>query len=137
MDCLFCKIDSGDVPSKEVYKDDHVHAFLDINPLTPGHTVVIPREHYANILDLPDNLVDGVFTGVKNATKLLKDTLGIEGFTIGINHGTIGHQEIDHLHIHVIPRYKDDGGGGLHSIVNYSPSEDLDVVYKKILDKNK
>ena len=78
-----------------------------------------------------------IFLGVKRATELLSAGLGVEGFTIGINHGTIGHQEIDHLHVHVIPRRAGDGGGNVHSIVHESQSEDLEVTYKKILDKGK
>ena len=137
MDCLFCKIGSGEINSLTIYEDSNVRAFLDIHPLTLGHTVVVPKKHYGNVIDLPEELVGPVFLGVKKAAEMLKLGLGIEGFTIGINHGTIGHQEIDHLHVHVIPRRSGDGGGNIHSIVHEVSNEDLEVTYKRILDKNK
>jgi len=137
VDCLFCKIGSGEIQSLTIYEDSNVRAFLDIHPLTLGHTVVVPKKHYGNVIDLPEELVGPVFLGVKKAAEMLKLGLGIEGFTIGINHGTIGHQEIDHLHVHVIPRRSGDGGGNIHSIVHEVSNEDLEVTYKRILDKNK
>jgi len=137
VDCLFCKIGSGEIQSLTIYEDSNVRAFLDIHPLTLGHTVVVPKKHYGNVIDLPEELVGPVFLGVKKAAEMLKLGLGIEGFTIGINHGTIGHQEIDHLHVHVIPRRSGDGGGNIHSIVHEASNEDLEVTYKRILDKNK
>ena len=137
MDCLFCKIGSGEIKSFTIYEDDNVRAFLDIHPLTLGHTVVVPKKHYSNVIDLSEELIGPMFLGVKRAAELLSAGLGVEGFTIGINHGTIGHQEIDHLHVHVIPRRAGDGGGNVHSIVHESQSEDLEVTYKKILDKGK
>ena len=137
MDCLFCKIGSGEIQNLTIYEDSNVRAFLDIHPLTLGHTVVVPKKHYGNVIDLPEELVGPVFLGVKKAAEMLKLGLGIEGFTIGINHGTIGHQEIDHLHVHVIPRRSGDGGGNIHSIVHEVSNEDLEVTYKRILDKNK
>jgi len=136
MDCLFCKIGSGEIGSFTIYEDDNVRAFLDINPLALGHTVVIPKGHYSNVLELPDELVGPTFLGVKKVTDMVKNGLGVEGFTIGINHGTIGHQEVDHLHVHVIPRRKDDGGGNIHSVVRNEPDEDLEVTHKRILGKN-
>jgi len=137
VDCLFCKIGSGEIQNLTIYEDSNVRAFLDIHPLTLGHTVVVPKKHYGNVIDLPEELVGPVFLGVKKAAEMLKLGLGIEGFTIGINHGTIGHQEIDHLHVHVIPRRSGDGGGNIHSIVHEVSNEDLEVTYKRILDKNK
>lgn len=132
MDCLFCGIASGEIPSLTIYEDNDTRAFLDIHPLTLGHTVVIPKKHADNIIDLGDGSVGSTFLGVKRATEILEKSLGASGFTIGINHGTIGHQEIDHLHIHVIPRSMDDGGGGIHSVVNMPPKESLEEVYKRI-----
>lgn len=138
MDCLFCKIATGEIPSHKIYEDDSVFAFLDIQPLTEGHTVVIPKEHVVDIIDLPSELLGPVFYGVKRATEMLAAALGAENFTIGINHGRmLGHPDINHMHIHVIPRFEGDGGGNIHSIVKHPPDEDLDVIYTRIMKANK
>jgi len=137
-DCLFCKIGSQEIPSYTIYEDKDVIAFLDTHPLTLGHTVVIPKRHIISIIDLPDDLVGPVFTGVKIATKMLSKSINAENFTIGINHGRmLGHPDIDHMHIHVIPRFEGDGGGDIHSIVRYTPTESLDDTHKIILEANK
>ena len=137
MDCLFCKIASGEIPSQKIYEDEHVLAFLDINPLTEGHTVVIPKKHAKNILDLPVEEMAPVFLAVQRVTGMLLKALSSEGFTIGINHGKISGQAVDHLHIHVIPRYKGDGGGSLHSVVNNPPASELEDVKEKIIEANR
>lgn len=133
MDCLFCKIASGEIPSEIIYKDDYVTAFLDANPLTEGHTLIVPNRHVENILDLADEDVCPVFLAVKKVTGMLQKTLDPRGFTIGINHGKISGQSIDHLHIHVIPRFENDGGGSLHSVVHFPPSIALKDTKNKIL----
>ena len=134
-ECLFCKIAAGEIESYKVYEDSDVLAFLDINPLTLGHSVIIPKKHYSNIIELPDEFIVPVFLGVKRVAEILAKTFNAENFTIGINHGKmLGNPEIDHMHIHVIPRFEGDGGGDIHSIVKQSPDEALDVTYKRILE---
>lgn len=133
MDCLFCKIASKEIASEVVYEDDHVLAFLDVHPLTAGHTLVIPKVHSENLTDLPDSEVGPVFLAVKTVTKLLQKKLAPRGFTIGINHGKISGQAIDHLHIHVIPRYEGDGGGSIHSVVRHPSDEPISAVREKII----
>jgi histidine triad (HIT) family protein len=136
-DCLFCGIASGEIDSYTIYEDDDVRAFLDTHPLTLGHTVVVPKEHVKDIIDMKSELIGPVFSGVKKATEMLAHALGAENFTIGINHGRmLGHPDINHMHIHVIPRFEGDGGGDIHSIVKYPPEEGLKVTRKKILDAN-
>ena len=133
MECLFCKIGSGEIKSFTIYEDDDVRAFLDIHPLTLGHTVVVPKKHISTVIDLPDNLVEPLFGAVKKTTTILADKLGVDNFSIGINHGKmLGHPDIDHLHIHVVPRYEGDGGGDFHSIVKFPPKEDLQETHRKI-----
>ena len=114
-----------------LYEDEETMAFLDIHPLAPGHTVVIPKSHAENILELDENSVAPLFLTVRKMVGALKQSLAPEGFTIGINHGrTAG---IDHLHIHIMPRWLDDGGGSIHSVVNNPPKESLDSIKVKIL----
>lgn len=132
MDCLFCKIIKKEIPAEIIYDDDKTMAILDVNPRSPGHTMILPKIHAENILDLPEEKIEGVFKAVKKVTELLNKSLKPEGFTIGINHGKISGQVIDHLHIHIIPRFKDDGGGSVHSVVNNPPKESLRKIKNKI-----
>lgn len=136
MDCLFCKITGKTIPSEVVYEDESVLAFLDIHPLAPGHTLIVPKVHSDNLLDLPDADVAKVFLSVKKVTALLAEKLAPAGFTIGINHGRIGGQLVDHLHVHVIPRFEGDGGGSLHSVVKNPPKESLSDLRRKIVGSN-
>ncbi len=131
MDCLFCDIASKKIPALVLYEDEKTMAFLDIHPLAPGHTVVIPKSHAENILKLDENSVAQLFSTVRKMVGVLKESLGPEGFTIGINHGrTAG---IDHLHIHIMPRWLDDKGGSIHSVVNNPPKESLESIREKVL----
>ena len=136
MDCLFCKIANKEIPSEMIYEDEASFAFLDIHPLARGHTVIVPKRHAENILDLPDKEVGTVFLAVKTATRMLGRALNPEGFTIGINHGRISGQTVDPLHIHVIPRYEGDGGGSIHSVVGNRPKESIQETREKIIKTN-
>jgi len=132
--CLFCKIADKIISVAEIYEDSTALGFLDINPIAPGHTLVIPKIHAENILDLMDNQIGILFKAVQNTTSLLQRKLNPQGFTIGINHGKMGGQMIDHLHIHIIPRFEGDGGGSLHAVVKNPPSAGLEVIQNKILN---
>lgn len=132
MDCLFCNIVNKEIPAELIYEDDAVVAFLDIHPAAPGHTLVLPRLHVPTILELPHEACGEVFYGVQQVTTLLYRTLQSQGFTIGINHGSISGQTVDHLHIHIIPRSADDGGGSIHSVVRNIPKESIQEIAKKI-----
>lgn len=132
MDCLFCRIIKKEISAEIVYEDDRSLAILDITPRAPGHTMVIPKVHSQTISDLSENELGLLFETVKKVIKLIQRGLKPEGFTIGINHGRISGQVIDHLHIHIIPRFKDDGGGSIHSVVYNPPKESLREIKKKI-----
>jgi histidine triad (HIT) family protein len=118
MDCLFCKIASKEIPAKIVYEDDYVLAFLDVRPRSPGHTMVIPKRHASTLLELPDTDAEKLFVGVKNVDAVLVRKISPDGMTIGINQGKASGQEVDHLHVHLMPRWKNDGGGPIQSAVN-------------------
>jgi len=133
--CLFCKIIDKIIPSAIVYEDEHTLAFLDIHPMSAGHTLVIPKVHAENILDLSDIQIGTLFQAVKKVVALLQGRLGSKGFTIGINHGRISGQVIDHLHVHIVPRHEGDGGGSLHSVVKNPPQESLEVIQAKLVGK--
>lgn len=133
--CLFCNIVKGDIPSHKIYENDKALAFLDINPISLGHSVIIPKEHAGTVIDLPEDQVEPVFQVVKKVTEMLSKSLDADNFTIGINHGRmLGHPDIDHLHIHVIPRFEGDGGKDLHSVVNNPPEEDIATTKEKIIN---
>lgn len=133
MDCLFCKIADHSIPANIVYEDEKIAAFLDIHPLSPGHTVIIPKVHAENILDLTTEMIAPIFESVKTLTCVLNKALNPQGFTIGINHGKVSGQAVDHLHVHIIPRFSGDGGKSLHSIVSNPPKEPLKEIKEKIL----
>ncbi len=132
IECLFCRIANKGIPAEIVYEDADAVAFLDIHPRAPGHTVVIPRVHAENMLDLPDEKIQPVFLTVKKVAGILNEVLKPNGFTIGINHGRVSGQVVDHLHIHIIPRFADDGGASIHSVVNNPPQESLQEIASKI-----
>ncbi len=100
-DCVFCKITAGEIPAHKVYEDDLVVAFLDINPWTTGHTLVVPKSHYKNMLETPDELVAKVSVLAKDLASNFKAPLGAEGFYF-IAAGV----DVDHFHMHIIPRHE-------------------------------
>lgn len=108
-DCIFCKILAGTIPSRTFYEDDAVVAFLDINPASPGHSLVVPKQHFKLIIDGTDQQVQKTFVGVKNVVERLKTRLACDGLNILVNQGRDAGQVIDHFHVHVIPRAKGDG----------------------------
>ncbi|HIT37311.1 MAG TPA: HIT family protein, partial [Candidatus Onthousia faecipullorum] len=106
-DCLFCKIIKGDIPSYKVYEDDKVLAFLDVNPNSDGHTLVIPKEHYENLFTTPNELIIYMIDVIKTKIyPILKEKLNIDGLTICQNN--YYGQDVKHYHIHLIPRYNSD-----------------------------
>ncbi len=131
-DCLFCKIAAKTIPSKIIYEDDHAVAFLDVAPRAPGHTMVIPKYHAPTLVALPDEEIAPLFSAVKKTAELLMATLHPDGITIGINQGRASGQEIDHFHVHLMPRWHGDGGGSIQSVVRNAPKEPLDETAKKI-----
>ncbi|TRZ64381.1 MAG: HIT family protein [Spirochaetia bacterium] len=133
MDCLFCKIANKEIPAQIVYENADATAVLDVNPRAPGHTMILSKVHAGNILELPDGKIEGVFKAVKETTGLLNKKLKPDGFTIGINHGKVSGQTVEHLHIHVIPRWTGDGGGSIHSVVDNRPKESLEEVKNKLI----
>ena len=133
MDCLFCKIASGEIKGDIVYQDDKVMALLDIHPRSLGHVFVIPKEHYTTLLDLREDLVEPLFSAVQKVAKKVKEVTGADGLTIGMNQGRVSGQEVDHLHIHIIPRFEGDKGGSIQSVVSNVPSEeDREEIKKKL-----
>jgi histidine triad (HIT) family protein len=108
-DCIFCKIVSGEIPSHKIDEDDKTLAFMDINPWTRGHALVIPKKHSRNIYDAdPDDLA-ATHVAAQRLAKRARDVLGAEGINILQSSEPVAMQTVFHLHVHVIPRYSDDG----------------------------
>jgi histidine triad (HIT) family protein len=107
-DCLFCKIVAGDVPATLVHEDERTVAFMDINPATRGHLLVIPREHAENVLEIdPEDLEAVTRTGQAMARRV-RDKLGADGVNLLNSTGSVAWQTVFHFHLHVIPRYEND-----------------------------
>ena len=138
MTCVFCSIAAGDRPSRTVYESDGVIAFLDVNPLAEGHTLVIPREHHERLTDMPESVAVEVMDGIYHVTDAVEEAVGAEATTIAFNNGRAAGQEVPHVHGHVIPRWNGDGGGPIHAVAGDRPhlSEDeLDDVARRIAER--
>lgn len=131
-ECIFCKIVAGEVKGNVVYENETVMAFLDIRPASRGHVMVIPKVHAERLDVLEDGHVGSLFTGVKHVMRLLEKALRPEGMNIGWNHGWAAGQHVNHLHVHIIPRYAGDGGGGIQSLIRSSAKEDLTSIAAQI-----
>jgi histidine triad (HIT) family protein len=109
MDCIFCKIINGEISSYKVFEDDLVFAFLDIKPLTRGHTLIIPKKHFVDILDIDNQSLARIVVVAKELASKFKLKLDAEGFNLRQSNGSIAHQDVFHFHMHLVPRYKNDG----------------------------
>jgi histidine triad (HIT) family protein len=132
-ECLFCKVASKQIPARVVYEDEDTLAFLDIKPRAPGHTMVIPKYHAPRLIELPDGKIAPLFMAVKKVAELLVNKLKADGITIGVNQGRASGQEVDHLHVHLMPRWRGDGGSAVQAAVNNQPKESLEEIRKKIV----
>ncbi|WP_342765396.1 HIT family protein, partial [uncultured Methanomethylovorans sp.] len=121
MECIFCKIISGSIPSYKVYEDELVFAFLDIYPCSEGHTVVLPKKHIERFTDLDVKDASDLFASVHKISKVVSKTFDLHGMNIGMNVGEVAGQSVPHVHVHIIPRKEGDNGGSMHSIVETNP----------------
>jgi histidine triad (HIT) family protein len=127
--CIFCKIINQEIPCYRVYEDDKVLAFLDIEPVNPGHILVLPKIHYQNFEDINETDLSALILTVKKIGKLLKDKLGVDGYNVHENNNPIAGQEIPHLHFHITPRYAGDGLGHWPG-KSYQPGEAEEIIKK-------
>lgn len=125
-DCIFCRIVDGDIPANVVYENDYVLAFLDANPQAPGHTLVVPKDHFATLGATPTKVSEMTFAAVHYLTPSVEETVDADATSVGINNGETAGQEIPHLHVHIIPRFEGDGGGAITAVAGKTPdlSED-------------
>ncbi|MFW5853459.1 MAG: HIT family protein [Patescibacteria group bacterium] len=107
-DCLFCKIISQEVPAEIVWSNDNWLAFLDIHPINPGHTLLVPKSHFKNFFTLPENLLSEIGPLASNLGQTITKAVKADGFNLGINNDPAAGQIIFHTHIHLMPRFDND-----------------------------
>lgn len=129
MDCLFCKIANGEIPSYKIYEDDIVLAFLDINPDSDGHTLIIPKKHFKDLDDIDDETLNHVNIIAKKLKKLLEEKLSCDGMSLLQNNGTV--QEIKHYHLHLKPYYNEKKSIEMIKNSKYI-NENIEEIYNKI-----
>ncbi|HJE51077.1 MAG TPA: HIT family protein [Tessaracoccus flavescens] len=129
MECLFCSIVAGDIPSKKVYEDDVAYAFLDISPWQVGHTLVVPKRHSTDVLD-DDEVLAEIAPAVARVGRLLKEKLGADACNVMSNAGAASGQEVFHTHVHLIPRWADNPG---ISNMRTPVEQDLDSVHSRLV----
>ncbi|WP_255194869.1 HIT family protein [Halorarius litoreus] len=121
-DCIFCRIVAGELPSRTVHEDDETLAFLDANPLAPGHTLVVPKAHHEHVEDMDGETAAAVFETLHGLVGPVQDAVDAEGSTIAFNNGEAAGQEVPHTHAHIVPRFEGDGGGPIHAVAGSRPS---------------
>lgn len=126
MSTIFSQIAEGEIPARIVYEDETTMAFLDANPLAPGHTLVIPKAEYERLNDVPDDLAADLYATLHRVIPAVEDAVDADATTVAFNNGRAAGQEIDHVHGHVVPRFEGDGGGSTHTIVRGTPDLDDD-----------
>ncbi|EMA25976.1 MULTISPECIES: HIT family protein [Haloarcula] len=135
-DCIFCQIVAGDIPSRTVYEDDTVFAFLDANPLSPGHTLVIPKAHHERLNDTPADVAGEVLSTLHELVPAVEAAVDAPASTVAFNNGEAAGQEVPHVHGHIVPRFEDDGGRPIHALVTDRPDlsdDELDDIEDDIV----
>lgn len=132
-DCIFCKIANGDIPSKTLYEDEDFKVILDLGPATKGHALILPKDHASNLYELPDELAAKTLVLAKKMAAKMTEKLECDGFNLVQNNGEAAGQTVLHFHMHLIPRYENDG-----QKINWVPgepsSEELDEIKKQITE---
>ncbi|MFA4871860.1 MAG: HIT family protein [Patescibacteria group bacterium] len=129
-DCIFCKIAKGEIPSNKIYEDEDFMAILDIAPVNPGHTLVVPKIHCDDLINLPDDLAQKSILVIKKIVPAILKGVEAGGFNLTINHGVVAGQIVPHLHWHIMPRFPGDGWDLWHG--KAYPEGEVDKVLEKI-----
>ena len=128
--CIFCKIANGEIPSATLYEDDDFRVILDLSPASKGHALVLPKEHFANLFEMPDALVSKAYVVAKKVAARMKEYLGCDGYNVLQNNGLAAGQTVFHFHIHLIPRMEND-----KAILGWQPGELTDEVKEEIVSE--
>jgi len=108
-DCIFCKLANGIFPTRSIYEDEDFNVILDVAPATKGHALILPKHHADNLFELPEETAGKAFVLAKKMSQKMKTVLNCDGFNVLQNNGTVAGQTVFHFHLHLIPRYKNDG----------------------------
>ena len=130
--CIFCKLANGEIPTATLYEDDDFRVILDASPASKGHALILPKEHFRNLYELDDEIASKVLVLAKKMIKKLTEVLGCDGYNIVQNNGETAGQTVFHLHMHLIPRYKDDQVG-----LGWPMGELTEEVKNELLEKMK
>ncbi len=122
MSSIFSQIVDGEIPARIVYEDETTLAFLDANPLAPGHTLVIPKAEYERLEDVPEDEAADLYATIHRLVPAVEDAVDADATTVAFNNGEAAGQEVDHVHCHVVPRFEDDAGGPIHAIFGDLPT---------------
>jgi len=132
-DCIFCKIVNGEIPSKTLYEDNDFKVILDLGPATEGHALILPKEHADNLYELEDDTAAKTLVLAKRMAVQMREKLKCDGFNLVQNNGEIAGQTVMHFHMHLIPRYTDDG-----QKIAWKPGaptqEALEAIQKKFME---
>jgi len=129
--CIFCEIIRGEIPSSKVFENAKILAFLDINPVSKGHTLVVPKAHYAGFSEIPADLLSELGQVLQRVGQAAKTHLGSDGFNVLLNNGRAAGQLIDHAHFHLVPRSVGDGVMGWPKVRPYAAGE-VETVRSKL-----
>ena len=125
--CIFCKIANGDIPSKTLFEDDEFRVILDLGPAAKGHALILPKDHYANLYELPEETASKVMLLAKKMVMQMTDKLKCDGFNLVQNNGEVAGQTVFHFHMHLIPRYEND-----NQTIGWKPGEPLQEELEEI-----
>jgi len=131
---IFTRIVDGEIPSYTVYEDETTYAFLDANPLAPGHTLVIPKRPYERLDDMPADVSADVFGVLSSIVPAVEAAVDAPASTVAVNNGEEAGQEVPHVHWHIIPRFEDDGAGPIHALFDGVdlPEDEMQAVAERI-----
>lgn len=132
-DCIFCKIANGEIPSKTLYEDANFRVILDMGPATRGHALILPKEHADNLYELPEELAAKALPVARKVGARMKEKLHCDGLNLVQNNGEVAGQTVMHFHMHMIPRYADDG-----QTIGWKPGkpapEELEAICRQITE---
>ena len=129
-ECIFCKIAGGEIPSSTVYEDEDFRVILDLGPATKGHALILPKHHYANLYEIPEEMAAYAMVLAKRMAAAMTEALGCDGYNIVQNNGEAAGQTVFHYHVHMIPRHKDDKVGLGWTMHELTEEEKEDVLSK-------
>lgn len=135
METIFEKIISGDIPANKVYEDEKTFAFLDAEPVNPGHTLVVPKEPRRDIYEIPEGELIAVMKTVRKLAPAIKESVAADGINLHNNNEPAAGQKVFHFHVHIIPRFADDGFTHWQGKENYHEGEDGEKIAQEITDQ--